>query len=79
MSNTELKTGISRMLKKVKDERLLKVVYTLIREYSDEPESVLTNEQKREVDHRLELHLKGKSKNYTLGQVKKQAIAKLRK
>ena len=42
MSTSELKSGITQMLKKVKDERLLKVMYSLVKEYTDESESVLT-------------------------------------
>jgi hypothetical protein len=79
MSTSELKSSITQMLKKVKDERLLKVMYSLVKEYSDESDSILTAEQKRELDRRLELHLNGKSKNYTLAQAKKATLGKLKR
>jgi putative addiction module component (TIGR02574 family) len=79
MSTSELISGITQMLKKVKDERLLKAVYSLVKEYIDESDSILTHEQKQELDRRLELHLKGKSKNLSFSQVKKEAFGKLKR
>ena len=79
MSTTELKSGISKMLKKVKNEHLLKVVYSLVRDYAEYPDSLLTGEQKKEIARRMELHLKGKSRNYSIDDVRKEFLSSVKK
>ncbi|MBI2269394.1 MAG: addiction module protein [Bacteroidetes bacterium] len=63
------------------DERILKVVYAMLKEYEKveaEP-SLLTEEQKDEVDRRWENHKSGKSKSYTIDEVNKHVKARLKK
>ena len=63
------------------DERILKMVYAMLKE--DEKEeiasSLLTDEQWAEIDHRVKLHKAGKSKSYTIDEVIKYAKGHLKK
>ncbi len=63
------------------DERILKVVYAMLREYekTETATSLLTEEQQKEVDRRWENHKSGKSKSYTIDEVNKYVKARLKK
>lgn len=63
------------------DSKLLKLVNELINDYedTDDNQSVLTKEQKKEVDRRLQLHKEGKLKYYTLSEIKKSILSKSKK
>ena len=63
------------------DERVLKMVYAMLREYEKEEitASLLTDEQWTEIDHRWENHKNGKSKSYTIDEVNKYVTARLKK
>jgi len=80
MSNKELKTEINQLVNSTNDERFLRSILTMMLEYvSDQTESILTKQQKAEIDRRLELHYSGKAKNYSLQEVIREAKSKLRK
>ena len=80
MSNKELKSEINQLVNSTNDERFLRSLLTMMLEYvSDQKESILTKQQKTEIDRRLELHYSGKTKNYSLQAVMKEAKSKLRK
>ncbi|MEO5572660.1 MAG: addiction module protein [Bacteroidia bacterium] len=56
------------------EEKKLKAIYTIVK--SDiEQETLLTDEQKSELDRRLEEYIQGKGKNYSL----KSAMSRIRK
>ncbi len=63
------------------DDRILKVVYAMLREYEkvETTTSMLTEEQKEEIDNRWENHKSGKSKSYTIDEVSKYVAARLKK
>lgn len=63
------------------DERILKVVYAMLKEYEKNEDSTswLTEEQKLEIDKRWENHKKGKSKSYSVEEAKKFVKAQLKK
>ena len=64
----------------IENTSFLKAVYAILKEFSEEEaSSLLTEDQKRELDRRVELHKNGKSKNYTLQQVQKTVLAQLKK
>jgi len=56
------------------DERILKVVYAMLKEYEDTPgeKSVLTEKQYELIEKRWKNHKNGKSKSYTIEQVKQR-------
>ena len=63
------------------DERILKVVYAMLKEYekAEAESSLLTDEQREEVDRRWKNHKNGKSKSYTIDEVNKYVKARLKK
>jgi putative addiction module component (TIGR02574 family) len=63
------------------DDRILKAIYAMLKEYekAEATESLLTEEQKKEIDRRWENHKNGKSKSYTIDEVNKQLKARLKK
>lgn len=56
------------------DERILKVVYAMLKEYEDTPgeKSVLSEKQYELIEGRWKNHKSGKSKSYSLEEVKKR-------
>jgi hypothetical protein len=60
------------------DTDLLEVVYNMLKIYKHEDKSLLTKEQKAELDKTLKEHKSGKLKYYTLDQAK-EIIAKKEK
>ncbi|MEO8148022.1 MAG: hypothetical protein ABI723_10315 [Bacteroidia bacterium] len=77
-SNKELESEINQLVNSTNDERFLRSIFTMMREYiSGQTDSILTAEQKAEIDLRLELHLAGKLKNHSLVEMMKKAKAKL--
>jgi hypothetical protein len=54
------------------DDRMLKAVYAMLKEYGDGPiaKSVLSNEQYENIEKRWKNHKNGKSKSHSLEEVK---------
>lgn len=62
------------------DDAMLKSVYALLKEYrKNQGETLLTEEQKAELDRRIEDHKSGKSKSYSWEEVKAKITSKLKK
>jgi hypothetical protein len=63
------------------DERILKVVYAMLKEYEkvETITSLLTETQQAEVNHRWDNHKNGKSKSYTLDETTNYVKAHLKK
>ena len=63
------------------DERMLKVVYAMLKEYENRPaqKSVLSDEQYKEMEKRLKNYKSGKSKGYTVEQVRQHVKKQLHK
>jgi hypothetical protein len=63
------------------DDRILKAVYAMLKEYEDSPaqKSVLTDEQYKEMERRLRNHKNGNSKSYSMDEVKLHIKKKLLK
>ena len=61
------------------DERMLKIVYAMLKEYEDTPaqKSVLSDEQYQEMEKRLKNYKNGKSKGYTIEQVRQHVKKQL--
>lgn len=63
MSSAELKTNITKLLGNVNDERFLKSVLVMVKEFST-TELGLSDKQLAELDKRVENHKKGKTESY---------------
>jgi len=63
------------------DERILKAVYAMLKEYEEAPDerSVLTDEQYKEMERRLRNHKNGKSKSYSVKEVRQYVKKELLK
>ena len=56
------------------DERILKVVYAMLKEYEETPEekSMLSDKQYELIEGRWKKHKNGKSKSYSLEEIKQR-------
>ena len=79
MTTTTLKKGIQKAVENINDSEILQAVYTLLTKNADEEAYELTSAQKRELDRRLALHKRGKSKYYSLEEVRKNVLKALAK
>ncbi|MEP7170156.1 MAG: addiction module protein [Bacteroidota bacterium] len=73
MTNIQLRQKLHRFIDTA-EEKKLKAIYTIV-ESDIEQKSLLTDEQKSEIDQRLEEYMQGKGKNYSL----KSAMNRIRK
>jgi hypothetical protein len=72
MTATILKTTIKKQLNSVENETILRSIYAMLKEViqSEDNASMLTSEQKHELDKTLSEHKSGKLKYYTIEQAK---------
>jgi putative addiction module component (TIGR02574 family) len=70
MTKEELKTELQQLIDQLDDEKMLEAVYTILS--SQSPIKELTDEQKAELDKRLEQHEAGESESYSWEEVKKR-------
>ena len=80
MTTTTLKKELHHAIDKMSDSGFLKAVYAMIREYtiSYDSDYQLSAEDKAELDKQKKLHKAGKSKSYTIAEVRKMALSKLK-
>jgi len=72
MTSTALRKKVHQYVDSV-DDSLLEVVYNLFKLYREEDDSLLTKEQKTELDKRAELYRAGKLKTFSWKEVKEKA------
>lgn len=67
MSTTELKSGISKLIKQTNDEKLLRIIFNLMSDFENEKNynSSLSEEQWKVVNRRIKDFENGKSKGYS--------------
>ena len=71
MTATALKTSIKKQLNSVENETILRSIYAMLKEVlQNDNGSILTKEQKNELDKTLSEHKTGKLKYYTIEQAK---------
>jgi hypothetical protein len=73
MTVTALKTNIKKQINSVQDEIILRSIHAMLKEVlhdTEEEESLLTKEQKNELNKTLAQHKSGKLKYYTVEQAK---------
>lgn len=75
MGASALKSGINKLLQKTNDEKLLRIVFNLMNDYTEEEaetNSLLSETQWKEINSRIGKYEAGKSKGYSLAEMKKQ-------
>jgi hypothetical protein len=78
MSNSDLKTGITKMLKQLNDERFLRTIYAMVSEYTGIDDYSISDDQKKMLESRRKAHKAGKSKSYSVKQMKEMVLKNLR-
>jgi putative addiction module component (TIGR02574 family) len=73
MTNIQLRQKLHHFIDNA-EEKKLKAIYTMV-ESDIEQKSLLSDEQKSELDRRLEEYMQGKGKSYSL----KSAMSRIRK
>ncbi len=81
MTAVALKKELHNAVDKMPDTGFLKAVYAMFKEYSVSYESdyQLSPLEKGELDKQRKLHKAGKSKSYSVAEVRKMAVGKLKK
>ena len=81
MTAITLKKELHQAIDKMPDAGFLKAVYALFKEYAVNYDSdyELSSEDKMELDHQRKLHKAGKTKSYTVTEVRKMVLSKLKK
>ena len=74
MTSTALRKKVHQYVDNV-DDSLLEVVYNLFKLYKEEDKSLMTKEQKTDLDKRAQLYREGKLKTYSWKEVKAKARA----
>jgi putative addiction module component (TIGR02574 family) len=70
MTTLKIRQKVDEYLNRA-DERILKAVYAMLKEYGETPaQSMLSDEQYEEIEKRWKKYKNGKSKYYTLEEVK---------
>ena len=78
MNTKTLKKELHVAIDSATDNEILEAVYTILRKNSGE-DYELNEKEKKELDHLHKLHKEGKSKSYTMEEVRKYANSKLKK
>ena len=78
MSSSELKSGISKLIKKINDERFLRTMYAMVSEYSGVNDFELSSSQKRMLDQRKKSHQAGTSKSYSARQMRSMVLKSMK-
>lgn len=81
MTSTTLKKELHQAIDKMSDAGFLKAVYALFKGYtvSYDSDYELSSEDKANLDHQRKLHKAGKIKSYTIAEVRKMILGKLKK
>jgi hypothetical protein len=76
MTTTAIRTKVHKYIDEA-DSNVLEVVYKLLEVYRQSNSSLLTDEQQKEVIKRSALYKAGKTKGYSLAEVRKRVKNKL--
>ena len=78
MNTKTLKQELHVAIDGITDAKILNAVYTILRKNSGE-DYELSDKEKKELDHIHKLHKAGKTKSYTVAEVRKYAEGKLKR
>lgn len=79
MKSVAIKQEMHHAIDIIDDKDFLKAVHIILNEKSKEYEYELNHEEKKELDTLRKQHKSGKSKSYTVAEVRKHAYSKLKK
>ncbi len=79
MKAIAIKKEMHHAIDLIDDKDFLKAVHTILNEKSKEYEFELSSEEIKELEHLKKQHKSGKTKSYTMAEVRKYAHSKLKK
>jgi len=79
MKTIGIKKELHHAIDVIDDTDFLKAIHVLLNEKSKEYEYELSAEEKQELDYLRKQHKSGKSKSYTMAEVRKLASLKIKK
>ena len=79
MKALAIKKELHHVIDVIEDKEFLKAIYVLLNEKSKEYDYELSNDEKKELDNLSKQHKSGKSKSFTMEEVRKYAHSKLKK
>jgi hypothetical protein len=79
MKALAIKKEMHHAIDLIEDKDFLKAVHTILNEKSKEYAFELSEDEKKELDATRKQYKLGKSKSYTVAEVRKQAYSKLKK
>jgi hypothetical protein len=79
MKTATIKEEMYHAIEIIDDKDFLKAIHVLLNEKSKEYEFELSAEEKKMLDEERKLHKAGKSKSYTMAEVRKYAYSMLKK
>ncbi len=79
MKTLSIKKELHTAIDVIEDKEFLKAIHLLLNEKSKEYTYELSEEEKKELDMLSKQHKSGKSKSYSMEEVRKQAHSKLKK
>jgi hypothetical protein len=79
MKTLAIKKELHHVIDIIEDKDFLKAIYVLLNEKSKEYDYELSDSEKKELDDLSSLHKLGKSKSYSMVEVRKYAHSKLKK
>ena len=79
MKSVAIKKEMHHAIDIIEDKYFLKAVYIILNEKSKEYEYELSEGEKKELDNLKKQHISGKSKSFTVAEVRKHAYSKLKK
>ena len=81
MTSSVLKKELHKAIDGTADTGFLKAVYAMFKEYIPDFSSdhEFSSDEKRILDHQKKLHLSGKSKSYSVADVRRKAVGRLKK
>lgn len=79
MKSLAIKKELHHVIDVIEDKEFLKAIYVLLNEKSKEYDYELSEHEKKELDLLSNKHKSGKSKSFTMEEVRKHAHSKLKK
>ena len=81
MSALTLKKQLHKAIDETPDSAFLQTIYSLFQQFNNrnDVEITLSEVNKRVLDEEKRLHLAGKTKSFTIAEVRKNAIARIKK
>lgn len=79
MKATAIKKEMHHAIDVIEDKAFLKAIHVLLNEKSKDYDYEFSDEEKKELDFLRKQHKSGKSKSFTVAEVRKAALAKIKK